>query len=159
MFPLKEFVKPSSLVRQYVEDPETLTISLGSLIDFKLYNARLSIPSEVSDPLTFLQATEYHDAISGALREALSGLEQYGCKVLPLLEEMGFGKIHFLILLWHVFTDIAAKWDKVKKVRSFTKSLDSLRSVDINQEERCAQWLCHWICYKLLRGITLTISS
>jgi hypothetical protein len=115
MFPLKEFVKPSSLVRQYVEDPETLTISLGSLIDFKLYNVRLSIPSEVSDPLTFLRATEYHDAISGALSEALGGLEQYGCKVLPLLEEMGFGKTHFLILLWHLFTDIAVKWDEVKK--------------------------------------------
>jgi len=115
MVTLEEFVEPSKFAHQYVEVPETLAISLGSLIDYKLHNVPLSIPSEVKDSLTFLWSTEYHDALSGALSEALSGLNQYGCKVLPLVEEMGFGKTHFLILLWHLFTDVAAKWDEVAK--------------------------------------------
>jgi hypothetical protein len=114
MVSLEDFVKPSSFTQQYIEVPETLTINLGSLIDSKLYDVHLPIPHEVLDPLTFLWTTEYHDAISVALREALSGLEQYGCKILPLVEEMGFGKTHFLILLWHLFTDVAVKWDEVK---------------------------------------------
>lgn len=115
MFTLEDFVEPSRFAQQYAEAPETLAINFGSLLDFKLYNILLSIPSEVSDPLTFIWSTEYHEALCAALSEALSGLDQYGCKVLPLVEEMGFGKTHFLILLWHLFTDIATNWDDVEK--------------------------------------------
>jgi hypothetical protein len=112
---LKDFVKPSELVQLYKGSPESLTISFGSLIESKLFNKSLSVPREVSDPIGLLASTEYHEPLVQALKEVFSGFTQFGCKVLSLIDEMGFGKTHFLVLLWQLFTEAAAQWDNISK--------------------------------------------
>ena len=110
---LKDFVKPSELVQLYKSSPESLTINFGSLIESKLFNKPLLVPHEVSDPIGVLASTEYHEPLLQALKEVLDGFTQFGCKVLSLTDEMGFGKTHFLVLLWQLFTEAADQWDNI----------------------------------------------
>jgi hypothetical protein len=110
---LKDFAEPSAFVHLYKDSPEALAISFGSFIEYKLRKKPMAVPEEIADSISMLGLTEYHEALLQALGEVFSGFKQYGCKVLPLVEEMGFGKTHFIILLFHLFTDVPAKWDEL----------------------------------------------
>jgi hypothetical protein len=81
-----------------------LAPSLGMVIEHELFDSRIIVSDEFLDTVTFLSITHL-DPMSEALKIVNDGLKiiREAPVALSLTQEMGFGKTHFLTLLWHLY--------------------------------------------------------
>ncbi|MEM3693681.1 MAG: DUF499 domain-containing protein [Candidatus Bathyarchaeia archaeon] len=119
--PLEEFVKPSEFTMAY-KDLEAgeyigrLAPSLGLIVKDSLYQPIPGLSREFKDPERFLLLTNLNEPILNALKVIDGVLATPGGEVeLALTHEMGFGKTHFLTLLWHLYTEVPSRWKDVKE--------------------------------------------
>jgi len=120
---LVDVVKPTQLVEAYSklspgEYVGRLAPSLGLLIEHELFDPRVIVSDEFSDTITFLSITHL-DPMLDAVKMVNSGLKvvREAPVALSLTQEMGFGKTHFLTLLWHLYAQ-TYRWnvDELKNV-------------------------------------------
>ncbi len=113
---LKDVVEPTQLVEAYSklspgEYVGRLAPSLGMIIEHELFDPRVVVSDEFLDTVTFLSIT-YFDPMADALKMVNGGLKvvREAPVALSLTQEMGFGKTHFLTLLWHLYAQ-TYRWD------------------------------------------------
>jgi hypothetical protein len=130
---LADVVEPTQFVEAYSKlSPGDyvgrLVPSLGMLIEHELFDPRVIVSDEFSDPITFLSITHL-DPMLDALKMVNSGLKvvREAPVALSLTQEMGFGKTHFLTLLWHLYAQ-TYRW-KVKELKSTYAKIDIDRGV------------------------------
>ncbi|MEM4436665.1 MAG: hypothetical protein QXO22_06920 [Thermosphaera sp.] len=120
---LSDVIEPSPLV----EDYSTLTPgdyvgrlapSLGMIIEHELYNREILISNEFLDTDTFLFIT-YLKPMVDVLKIVNDGLNRLheAPLAVSLDQEMGFGKTHFLTLLWHLYAQ-TYKWSEDMLINS-----------------------------------------
>jgi len=105
-----------------------LAPSLGMLIEHELFDSHVIVSDEFSDTITFLSITHL-DPMLDALKMVNSGLKvvREAPVALSLTQEMGFGKTHFLTLLWHLYAQ-TYRWN-VDELRSTYAKIDIDRRV------------------------------
>lgn len=106
---LKDVVEPTQLVEAYSrlspgEYVGRLAPSLGMVIEHELFDPRVVVSDEFLDTVTFLSITHL-DPMVEALKMVNGGLKvvREAPVALSLTQEMGFGKTHFITLLWHLY--------------------------------------------------------
>jgi len=129
---LEDVVEPSTFVHAYKvlnvsEYIGRLAPSLGRVIIYSLFNPSVGISKEFIDPETFLGLTHFHPAILKALSLVNKNLQSaQGAITLPLTQEMGFGKTHFLTLLWHLYTEVPQRWSYLTSKVELEDSIDKI---------------------------------
>ena len=119
-YTLKDALKPSEFVEAYMETERSqyigrLAPSLGLLIEHKLYG-EVFLSKEFTDPSLFLGITHFGEGLCNALKNINSCLvRSVETVTLPLTLEMGFGKTHFLTLLWHLYTETPQIWSEISQ--------------------------------------------
>ena len=116
---LRDAVEPSDFVSAYKDlaPPDyigRLAPSLGLLITYKLYRPTAAISKEFVDSELFLGITELPPFLE-ALKDVNRTLQApSGSITLPLTHEMGFGKTHFEVLLFHLYTEVPKRWREIR---------------------------------------------
>jgi hypothetical protein len=130
---LVDVAEPTQLVEAYSklspgEYVGKLAPSLGLLIEHELFDPRVIVSDEFSDTITFLSITHL-DPMLDALKMVNSGLKvvREAPVALSLTQEMGFGKTHFLTLLWHLYAQ-TYRWN-VDELRNIYAKIDIDRRV------------------------------
>ncbi|MEM3390585.1 MAG: hypothetical protein QW491_14450 [Thermoproteota archaeon] len=120
---LSDVVEPSPLVETYSTLPPgeyvgRLAPSLGMIIEHELYDQGIQINNEFLDTDTFLFIT-YLKPMADMLKTVNDGLNTLHevPLVVSLDQEMGFGKTHFLTLLWHLYAQ-TYKWSEETLINS-----------------------------------------
>jgi hypothetical protein len=122
---LADVAEPTQFVEAYSrlspgEYVGKLAPSLGMLIEHELFDPHVIVSDEFSDTLTFLSITHL-DPMLNALKMINDGLKvvREAPVALSLTQEMGFGKTHFLTLLWHLYAQ-TYHWnvDELEKIYS-----------------------------------------
>jgi hypothetical protein len=111
-----------------------LAPSLGMLIEHELFNPQILVSDEFLDTNTFLSIT-YFNSVSEPLKLVNEGLKviREAPIALSLTQEMGFGKTHFLTLLWHLYAQ-TYRW-RIDQLEEFNIELRKL-NYDRNVAER-----------------------
>ncbi|MEM2277727.1 MAG: hypothetical protein QXS10_07605 [Candidatus Bathyarchaeia archaeon] len=120
---LSDVVEPSPLVEAYStltpgDYVGRLAPSLGMIMEHELYNREILISNEFLDTDTFLFIT-YLKPMADVLKtvnDGLNSLHEVPLAV-SLDQEMGFGKTHFLTLLWHLYAQ-TYKWSEETLINS-----------------------------------------
>jgi hypothetical protein len=132
IFALEEVLEPSQFVRAYKDLAASdyvgrLAPSLGLVVTRKLYDPTVGLSSEFTDPEIFIGITHFSDAMVDALKLVNRGLQSSsGTVTLSLTLEMGFGKTHFLTLLWHLYTEIPRIWSEIQRKPVLEDAVDKL---------------------------------
>jgi hypothetical protein len=86
-----------------------LAPSLGLIIEKDLYKGKAMVSTEFSDTAQFLSITHL-DKMIEPLRLVNSGLNKVSEApvAISLIQEMGFGKTHFLNVLWHLYVQTSS---------------------------------------------------
>ncbi len=114
---LNDVVEPSPLVEAYStltpgDYVGRLAPSLGVIMKHELYNREILVNNEFLDTDAFLSIT-YLKPMADVLKIVNDGLNRIheAPLAVSLVEEMGFGKTHFLTLLWHLYAQ-TYKWSE-----------------------------------------------
>jgi hypothetical protein len=131
---LIDVVEPTQLVEAYSrmspgEYVGRLAPSLGMVIEHELFDSRVIVSDEFLDTVTFLSITHL-DPMLDALKIVNDGLKviREAPVALSLTQEMGFGKTHFLTLLWHLYAQ-TYRW----RIDELEKSNVSLRRLNYDR--------------------------
>ncbi|MEM1558310.1 MAG: hypothetical protein QXG12_06935, partial [Thermoproteota archaeon] len=137
---LKDIVEPTQLVEAYSrlspgEYAGRLAPSLGMIIEHELFDSRVVVSDEFLDTITFLSITHL-DPMVEALKMVNGGLKviREAPVALSLTQEMGFGKTHFLTLLWHLYAQ-TYRWN----VKDVEEALDPNVLWKSNYDRRVAE--------------------
>ncbi len=132
IFTLEDVLEPSEFVHAYRDLAASeyigrLAPSLGLVITRKLYDPTVALSSEFVDPEVFIGITHFSDAMVDALKSVNRGLQSSsGTVTLSLTLEMGFGKTHFLTLLWHLYTEVPRIWNEIQRKPVLEDAVDKL---------------------------------
>ncbi len=114
---LSDVVEPSPLVEAYSmlapgDYVGRLAPSLGMIMEHELYNRKILISNEFLDTDIFLSITHLKPMadVLKIVNDSLNRLHEAPL-VVSLDQEMGFGKTHFLTLLWHLYAQ-TYKWSE-----------------------------------------------
>ena len=137
---LADYLEPTAFIERYKDiELKELAPSLGALVEKRLFDPKIALAAEIQDTETFLEITDFNESLCEALSEVIRGLRsvEREPKTIMLTHEMGFGKTHFLVLLWHLFVEVPQKWSSLKDRFELSHILDLLR--DLGYEPRIAK--------------------
>ena len=124
---LADYLEPTAFVELYKDmEPKELGPDFGRLIEKKLFKPDIMMAAEIENTETFLVITDYNPAVKETLTRIIRGLRSVEREpiVIVLSQEMGLGKTHFLVLLWHLFVEMPRLWNELKRRPEYSSILE-----------------------------------
>ena len=135
---LQETIEVSPLVEAYsrlspLEYVGKLAPSLGMIIEHEFFNPQIVVGSEFLDTEAFLSITHL-DPMLDILKMINDGLRvvREAPLAVSLTQEMGFGKTHFLTLLWHLYAKTYS-WE-TQALKSLNVRFDKIKQTGYNRK-------------------------